>query len=162
MRIRVVAPLLAALVAATATAQAGDCGAAKYASAAGPVHGDHNCFTNYKACNRTCYKLVYDTVVEKRWHTCYQTVEETVMKPVCKTCYREECKTCYKTVYDTHYKTVQQTCYKSVPETTYRQVKYKVCKPTYQTVMKEVVQTVCRPFGRNAPTPSASRCSRRS
>ncbi len=47
---------------------------------------------------KTSYKLVYDTVLEKRWTTCYQTVQETVMKQVCRTCYRDECKTCYKTV----------------------------------------------------------------
>jgi len=46
----------------------------------------------YSACqqqNRVCYKLVYDTVMEKRWHTSYKTVCETVNKQVTKTCYRE-------------------------------------------------------------------------
>ena len=101
MRMRLGAPLLAALVGllgAVQPAAAGDCGAAKYASCPEPCCDAQCCFSSCQQQCRTCYKLVYDTVLEKRWHTCYQTVQETVMKPVCKTCYREECKTCYKHV----------------------------------------------------------------
>ena len=111
---------------------------------------------------KTCYKLVYDTVLEKRWHTCYQTVQETVMKQVCKTCYREECRTCYKTCYETCYKTVAEHC----------------CKPCYedlleglrvhrlQAVLQDLLQgslrdgaasRATRPATRSAATRSASK-----
>ena len=93
-----------------------------------PATGE--CQTNVAACDnqlKPTYKVVYDSVQEKRTKVCYETVKETVMKPVAKTCYRDECKTCYKTVHDTCYRTVQET----------------VCKPCVQTVMKDVSYTVC-------------------
>ena len=99
MRMRLAAPLLAALVAllgAVQQAAASHCGATEYTCCTEPSSDAQSCFTPCQQQCRTCYKLVYDTVLEKRWHTCYKTVNETVMKPVCKTCYREECKTCYK------------------------------------------------------------------
>src|SRR5438128_151020 len=82
MRIRLVVPLLSALVAlfAAMPASANDCGAANAAGAANAC--DACSYPAYKMRTRTKYQLVYDTVVEKRWHTCYQTVEETQMKPV--------------------------------------------------------------------------------
>jgi hypothetical protein len=97
MRMRLGVPLLAAMVGllgASQYAAAAFCGAAKYASCGEPCCDAQCCFPACQQQTRTCYKLVYDTVLEKRWHTCCQTVQETVMKPVCKTCYREECKTC--------------------------------------------------------------------
>src|SRR5438132_10688732 len=112
MRMRLGVPLLAAfvgLVGAVQTAAAANCGAGKYDSCAEPCCDAQCGFTACQQQCRTCYKLVYDTVLEKRWHTCYQTVQETVMKPVTKTCYREECKTCYKPCYETCYKTIQKT-----------------------------------------------------
>src|SRR5215472_4458523 len=119
MRMRLGAPLLAVLVGllgAVQHAAASDCGSAKYSSCS-PCCDAQCCFTACQQQCRTCYKLVWDTVLEKRWHTCYRTVQETVMKPVCKTCYREECKTCYKTCYETVYKTVQETRTKNCYET---------------------------------------------
>src|SRR5881227_1242771 len=124
MRMRLGVPLLAAvagLLGAVQPAAASHCGAATYASCSQPCCEAQTGFTSCQSQCHTCYKLVYDTVLEKRWHTCYQTVQETVMKQVCKTCYREECKTCYKPCNQTCYKTVQQTC----------------CKPVYQTCWKE-------------------------
>src|ERR1700720_1459660 len=107
MRMRLGAPLLAAMVGllgAVNPAKAAHCGAASYDGCAQPCSDAQCCFTPCQQQCKTCYKLVYDTVLEKRWHTCYQTVQETVMKPVCKTCYRDECKTCYKNVAETCYK----------------------------------------------------------
>src|SRR5438270_5297098 len=127
MRMRLGAPLLAALVGllgAVQQATAGNCGCEKYS--AQPCCDAQCCFTSCQQQCKTCYKLVYDTVLEKRWHTCYKTVQETVMKQVCETCYREECKTCYKPCYQTCYKTVQQEC----------------CKPCYQTCWKDCCYTV--------------------
>src|ERR1700682_509083 len=99
MRMRLEAPLLialAALIGSVQPASAAHCGAAKYTSCCEPTSDAQCCFTSCQQQCKTCYKLVYDTVLEKRWHTCYQNVQETVMKPVTKTCYREEAKTCYK------------------------------------------------------------------
>src|SRR5262245_3578649 len=98
MRMRLGAPLLVALVGLAIQVQsaaASHCGAATYSSCSQPCCDAQCCFPTCQAQCKTCYKLVYDTVLEKRWHTCYKTVSETVMKPVCKTCYRDECKTCY-------------------------------------------------------------------
>src|SRR5262249_56544925 len=99
---------LAGLFGAATTAAASHCGAANYNCCPQPQCDAQCCFSSCQQECRTCYKLVYDTVLEKRWQTCYRTVQETVMKPVCKTCYRNECRTCYKTCNETHYKTVQQ------------------------------------------------------
>src|SRR5262249_12873881 len=106
MRMRMGAPLLVALVGllgATQNAAASHCGAVNYGG--GSACEDQCCFSSCHQRCRTCYKLVYDTVLETRWHTCYKTVQETVMKPVKKTCYREETRTCYKKCYETCYKT---------------------------------------------------------
>src|SRR3954471_22070015 len=105
MRMRLGAPLLVALVgllgAVQQAAASHCCGAATYSACPESCCDAQCCFTPCQQQCRTCYKLVYDTVLEKRWHTCYQTVQETVMKQVCKTCYREECKTCFKPCYET-------------------------------------------------------------
>ena len=114
MRMRLGVPLLAAfagLLGAVQPAAASHCGAANYSGCSQPCADAQCCFAaNQQQC-RTCYQLVYDKVLETRWHTCYQTVQETVMKPVTKTCYREEVKTVYKPCHQTCYKTVQQTVF---------------------------------------------------
>jgi len=102
MRMRLGVPLLAAvagLLGAVHPAAAANCGACSYSGCAQPTCDAQCCFTS---CQQECkpkYKLVYDNVLETRWHTCYQTQQECVMKPVCKTCYREECRTCMKPCY---------------------------------------------------------------
>src|SRR6478752_5787896 len=87
MRMRLGATLLvamASLLTAGSQARATHCGASGFSNCC-----DSSCDAqcSYSSCaqqNRVCYKLVYDTVVEKRWHTCYKNVCETVMKPVTK------------------------------------------------------------------------------
>src|SRR5262245_42607395 len=105
MRMRLGVPLLAfaGLLGAVQTAAAANCGAANYSGSIQPCADAQTNFAAQQQQTRTCYQLVYDNVMETRWHTCYQTVQETVMKPVTKTCYREECKTCYKKCYETCY-----------------------------------------------------------
>ena len=102
MRMRLGAPLLAAMVGllgAVQYAAAAHCGCSNYSCCPQPCCDAQCCFPTCQQQCKTCYKLVYDTVLEKRWQTCYQTVQETVMKQVCKTCYRQECKTCYRSCY---------------------------------------------------------------
>src|SRR3954468_11968129 len=105
MRMQVGATLLCAVVAglsmAVQSASASHCGAASYGCCPQPACDAQCCYPTATTQLKTCYKLVYDTVMEKRWTTCYQTVNETVMKTVCRTCYRDECKTCYKPCYST-------------------------------------------------------------
>src|SRR5688572_24951977 len=125
MRMRLGALLLmasASLLAQVQSASASHCGAAKYGSCSSPCSDAQTCFTSCQQQCKPTYKIVYDNVIEKRWHTTYKTVHETVMKPVKKTCYREECRTEMKTCHETCYKTVQQ----------------EVCKPCYKTCYKEV------------------------
>ena len=77
MRMRLGVPLLAALVGlvgAVQNAKASYCGAAKYDCCSQPCCDAQCCFTTCQQQTKTCYKMVYDTVLEKRWHTCYQTV----------------------------------------------------------------------------------------
>ena len=93
MRMRMGAPLVVAMVsllAAVQSATASHCGAARFGS--NPCCDAQSCFPACQQQSRVCYKLVWDTVQEKRWHTCYKTVQETVNKQVTKTLYREECK----------------------------------------------------------------------
>src|SRR5437763_1326919 len=103
MRLRLVAPLLVAWVAIVAATQAraAYCGAASYGCCNQPV-AEAQC--SYPACqaqSATSYRLVYDTVVEKRWHTTYKTVHETVLKSVTKTVCKEECRTTMRPCYET-------------------------------------------------------------
>ena len=143
---RLGAPLVAAVVGlfwAANPASAALLGATKYANCPDSCCDAQSCFSSVQQQCRTRYQLVYDTVLEKRFHTCYQTVRETVMKPVCKTCYRTE----------------QKTCYKTCRETQYKQVECQVQKPCYQTVMKACPVTVCNcasTLGRSAG-PASSR-----
>src|SRR5579872_5062913 len=113
MRTRLAVPLLVALAglySSAGTAVAANCGAGTYGCCPQPTCDAQCCFPAISNLLRPRYQLVYDTVMEKRWHTCYQTVQETVQKQVCRTCYKEECKTCYKNCTETCYKTEQVTC----------------------------------------------------
>src|SRR6476661_4346241 len=131
MRMRLGAPLAVAVVGllwAASPANAAFNGATKYANCPQSCCDAQSCFSSVQQQCRTRYQLVYDNVLEKRFHTTYQTVNETVMKQVCKTCYRTE----------------QKTCYKTCRETTYKMVECQVQKPCYQTVMKACTVTTCR------------------
>ena len=121
------------------------------------------CFSDCQQQCKTSYQLVYDTVLEKRWHTCYQTVHETVMKPVCKTCYR----------------TIKETCYKNVPGDLLQErrgalLPGRSTRPAtglrvhrLQAVLRDTAtrksarrsaSRSARPATRSATTPSARRC----
>src|ERR1700687_2398704 len=81
MRMRLGVPLLAAIVGllgAVQNAGAAPCGTASFGCGKDPCCDTQCCFTACQQQCRTCYKLVYDKVLEPRWHTCYQTVQETV------------------------------------------------------------------------------------
>src|ERR1700680_1721095 len=117
MRMRMGAPLVVALVsllAATGSASASHCGACGFSIFQKPSCDAQCCFSANQEQNKVVYKLVYDTVTEKRWHTTYKTVQETVNKQVTKTCYREECKTMYRSVPKQCYKDVVQECTRPV------------------------------------------------
>src|SRR4051812_3094356 len=122
MRMRLGAPLVAAVVGlvwAAGTASAANVGAATYQASPSPA-GDAQ--TSFAAANANCatsYRLVWDSVTEKRFQTTYQTVQETVMQPVQRTGYRTE----------------QRTEMRPCTETVYQNVQKTVCKPVYQTVM---------------------------
>src|SRR5215210_7155258 len=99
MRMRKGAPLLFALAAMLGLAQAasaGPLGLHRFSVMRNTDCDAQCCYSSCQQQNRVCYKLVYDTVEEKRWHTCYKTVCETVNKQVTKVCYRDECKTMYR------------------------------------------------------------------
>src|SRR5919198_1405370 len=154
MRMRLGAPVLAALAAllwAGQYAAAAHCGAGSYGCSPQPCGDAQCCFPACQAQIKTCYKLVYDTCLEKRWVTCYQTVQETVLKKVCETCYREDCKTCYKPCYETCIKEVCWTEYRTCVETCYKNVTRTVCRPvtTCKTVSRKVreccTETYCVP-----------------
>jgi len=164
MRMRMGAPLLVALVsllAATGSASASYCGACGFSIFQKPSCDAQTCFSPCQEQNKVVYKLVYDTVTEKRWHTTYKTVQETVCKQVTKTCYKDECKTMYRTVQKCCYKDVVQectrpvhrcvvedvpyTCYKQVMETHVKACEYQVCRKVPKICEKEVCEVVCKP-----------------
>src|SRR5207244_968431 len=131
MRIRKGVPLLVALVglfAANQVATATHCGAGRFSGCADTSCDAQCCYSACQQQNRVCYKLVYDTVEEKRWHTTYKTVCETVNKQVTKTCYRDECKTVCRPVTKTCYKEVQCTVNRPVVETCMKEVHCKVTR----------------------------------
>ena len=72
------------------------CGAVSYGS--NPCCDAQSCYPSCQQQNRVCYKLVWDTVTEKRWHTCYKPLQETITKQVCRTVWKEECKTLQRQV----------------------------------------------------------------
>ncbi len=127
------------------------------------------------------HKLVYDTVMEKRFHTCYKTVTETSTKQVCRTCYKEECRTEMRPCTRTFLKDVVETRRVSRPEDVHEesavhllqaglsvlheelrvrhlQAGPRACceKECIQTVCKQVCDPHCR-----ATTESRSRSARR-
>src|SRR6516165_1803673 len=67
MRMRLVAPLLVALVGllgAVQIAQAGNCGSSGYSCCSQPCCDAQCCFTSCQQQCKCCYKLVYDTCME--------------------------------------------------------------------------------------------------
>src|SRR5688572_29499126 len=147
MRMRKGAPLLFALVAllgAIQSASASHCGAARFSIFRNANCDAQNCYSSCQEQNRVCYKLVYDNVMEKRWHTSYKTVCETVNKQVTRTCYRDECKTMYRDCHVTRYKDVVQECYRPVTRTCWKEVPFTECRPQIEHCVKDVVCTVRR------------------
>src|SRR5205823_3441868 len=109
MFIRKGAPWVAAcaILGVGSVAFAGYFGATKYSAAGG---GCCDAQSNFAAGQGPSgQQVVYDNVVEKRYHTSYQTTTETVLKPVTTTTYTCEQRTSYKTVNETAYKQVQET-----------------------------------------------------
>src|SRR5438128_1212839 len=132
MRMRMGAPLLVALVSlctAAGTASASNCGASGFSIFRKPSCDAQCCFSSNQEQCKVVYKLVYDTVTEKRWHTTYKTVCETVNKQVTKTCYREECKTMYRSVPKQCWKEVVQECTRPVQRCVVEEVAYTCYKP---------------------------------
>jgi len=110
MKLRLGVPIVAALVGLlgfTPAASASHVGAGNFSSCCNPCDDAQGVFSSACRLFKPRYQLVFDTVLEKRWHTTYQTVNETVLKDVKKTCYREETRTCYKPCTETVCKTVQ-------------------------------------------------------
>src|SRR5260370_33963259 len=96
MRMRLGAPLLAAVVSllgAVQYAAAGHCGREKHSSSSQPCCDAQSCFTPRQQQCRTTYKLVWDSSLEKRRHTRHQTFQETVPKNADKTFYPGDCRT---------------------------------------------------------------------
>ena len=81
MRLRMAAPVVVALVSLlmiAGSASAQHCGACGFSIFKKPACDAQSCFSPCQEQNKVVYKLVYDTVQEKRWHTTYKTVQETV------------------------------------------------------------------------------------
>src|SRR5262245_50935478 len=79
MRMRLGAPLAMAVVGllwAASNSQAAHCGSTGFGVLKRPASDAQCCFSSSQQQTRTCYKLVWDTVTEKRFHTCHQTVCE--------------------------------------------------------------------------------------
>ena len=144
MKMRKGAPLLIALVALLGAAQAASashCGAVGYDSCSEGCSDAQSCFPACQQQSRVCYKLVYDTVMEKRWHTCYKTVCETVNKQVCKTCFKDECKTMYRECHVTKCKDgdrKRKCCRNRQPKTCWKEVQCTVNKPCVEHCVKDV------------------------
>src|SRR5438270_4624621 len=103
---------------AASTSQAAHCGCTSFPSGGHPCDAQC-CFNAAQQQTRTSYRLVWDNVLEKRFHVCHQTVCERSMKPVCKTCVRIE----------------QRTCYNECQETAWRTEQMNVTRPVYRTVL---------------------------
>jgi len=56
------------------SAQAAHCGNTGFGVLKRPACDAQCCFNACQQQTRTCYKLVWDTVTEKRFHVCHQTV----------------------------------------------------------------------------------------
>ena len=144
MSIRKGAPWLAAfaILSVGSAATAGYFGATKYSAVGGTCCDAQSNFGAGQGPAGQC--VVYDSVVEKRYHTSYQTTTETVMKPVTKTTYSCEQQTHYKTVNETAYKQVQETVCKPVCETVMKECRTTVNKQVCETVYRECPVTVCK------------------
>src|ERR1051325_454889 len=139
MRMRKGAPLLFALLVLLSAAQAASasfCGAGRFSIFKNANCDAQCCYSSCQQQNRVCYKLVFDTVEQKRFHTTYQTVCETVNKQVTRTCFKDECKTMYRDCHVTKYKDVVQECYRPVQRTCYKEVQ---C-----TTQQRVVEHCCK------------------
>src|SRR5262249_50722040 len=117
MRMKLGAPLVVAaagLFWAAPPAMAAHCGSTLF-QPKNACCDAQSCFNACQQGTRASYKLVWDTVTEKRFHVCHQTVCETVMKPVCKTCYRSEQRTGYRhqafVEYPTHQRALTRPLY---------------------------------------------------
>src|SRR5215472_98275 len=143
MRTRLGTSLAVAAVAvlwASPPARAGYFGATKYTGTPQPVSESQTNFAAGQAGCQPGYQVVYDNVVEKRYHTVYQDscetvretadkqVTETVCRPVCETVMKECRTTVCKPVCETVMKECRTTCYKKCEETCYKECCYKVCK----------------------------------
>lgn len=147
MKMRMGAPLLFALIAllgATQAATASHCGAARFSIFRNNSCDAQNCYSSCQQQNRVTYKLVYDTVEEKRWHTSYKTETVTVNKQVTRVCYKDECKTMYKQCQVTKCREEMQECSRPVTRTLFKDVQCTVCKPVVETCVKEVECVVRR------------------
>jgi hypothetical protein len=133
------APLLfalAALLGAAQTASASHCGFFRFSSCSDPCCDVQNCYSSCQQQNRVCYKVVYDTVEEKRWHTCYKTVCEMCTKQVTRC--REECKTMYKECQVTKYRNEMVECSRQVQRCCWKDVQCTVMKPVTEHCTKNV------------------------
>jgi len=145
MILRKGAPLLFALVAllgAADAASASHCGFFRFSRCKDACSDAQNCYSSCQQQNRVCYKLVYDTVEEKRWHTCYKTVCETVNKQVTR--YREECQTRYRECQVTKHKDVMEESTRQVRRTCWKDVQCTHLKPRVETCYKDVECVVRR------------------
>ncbi len=147
MKMRKRAPLLFALIALLGAAQAASashCGAARFSIFRNTGCDAQNCFSSCQQQNRVTYKLVYDTVEEKRWHTSYKNETITVNKQVSRVCYKDECRTMYKECKVTKCREEMQECSRPVRRTLYKDVQHTECKPVVETCIKEVECVVRR------------------
>src|SRR5262249_41382693 len=145
MRLHKGAPLLlalAVLLGASQTAFAQRCGFFRFSSCSDACGDAQNCYSSCQQQNRVCYKLVYDTVEEKRWHTCYKTVCEVVNKEVTRC--REECRTMYRDCHVTKYKNVMEECTRMVPKTCFKEVQCVEQRPCVEHCHKNVECVVRR------------------
>ena len=111
-----------------APADASHCGAGSY-SACPEVCGDPCTFSRVCMIFRPRYQMVWDTVVEKRWHTCYQTVTETVLKDVQRTCYQTEERVCMRPRTRVVCRTVEDTILRPVQTTCIKECEYTITRP---------------------------------
>ncbi len=153
MRMRKGAPLLlalAALLSGVQVASAQHCGAGRFSIFRNANCDAQSCYSSCQQQNRVCFKLVYDTVEEKRFHTTYQTVVEKVNKQVTRTCFKDEVKTYYKDCHVTKYKDVVQECYRPVQKTCWKEVpcttmckQIQHCTKDVKCVVRRCVPKVC-------------------
>jgi hypothetical protein len=141
------APLLfalAALLGAAQAASASHCGFFRFSSCRDACCDAQNGFSSSQQQNRVCYKLVYDTVEQKRWHTCYKTVTEMCPKQVTRTCFKEVAETRYRDCHVTKYRQEIQECHRPVQRTLYKEVQEIQNRPVVEHCHKDVECVVRR------------------